>query len=87
MGTRKAMLATALACSIALPGAALAHLEGRDAKAEAAARDQATNRAMLDALLKRRAEIERSAATEESRRHAIEFLDIRIAQLRSRIGE
>ena len=46
------------------------------------ARERATHRALLDAFLARRAELERSKATPESKRAALDFLDDRIAQMR-----
>lgn len=49
------------------------------------AREQNTNQAMLAALLKRRAEVER-LGTAESRHDALAFLDNRISQTNARIA-
>ncbi len=86
MAIGKALLATALSCSVAIAGAGLAHPQSEESKAEVAAREKATNQALLKALLQRRAEVARSAGSAERRRDTLQFLDSRIAQLRSRMG-
>jgi len=84
---RKVLLATAFAGSVAISGAGLAHPGHGESKAEVAAREKATDQAQLKVLLQRRAEVARSAGAAEGKRNALEFLDTRIARLRSRIGE
>ena len=55
-------------------------------EAEVAVREQATNQALLDALLERRRLTESSQGDAESRRYALDFLDSRIAQIRRRLA-
>jgi hypothetical protein len=83
------MLAAALAALAAVGGQAPAQVPAGDegAEAEAAARVQDTNLALLHALLKRRAEMSESPAATADRRHALSFLDSRIAVLRERTGK
>ena len=55
-----------------------------------AARDEATNKALLKALLQRRAEIAQlpfDATRAEGRRYALEFLDRQIAKVRKDVEE
>ena len=49
-------------------------------------RDRETNRALLEALLKRRAEMAQVEPGTAANRAALEFLDARIAELTRRIG-
>lgn len=60
--------------------------EGKTAQAEDETRVQDVNGELLEALLKRRAEVAQSASA-ESKRDALDFLDRRIAEVRSRIGK
>lgn len=54
--------------------------------ATAAERDRATNQAILAALVERRAVVMAAPGSLESKRHALGFLDTRIARLRSKLG-
>ena len=54
-----------------------------EAKERPAAAENATNAQLLEALLKRREEVARSAATPHSKKQALEFLDRQIAGLRA----
>ena len=54
-----------------------------EAKERPAATENATNAQLLEALLKRREEVARSAATPDSKKQALEFLDRQIAGLRA----
>ena len=74
--------ATALLAFLAVPAAA--EPAGEAAK-RAQAEERATNSALLAALLKRRAELIEAGGA-KSNSAALEFLDKRIAQLKSRIG-
>jgi hypothetical protein len=58
-----------------------------EVKGEASSKESevATNTALLNALLKRRAEIVQAGSTPESHPFAFELLDTRIARLRSEI--
>jgi hypothetical protein len=49
--------------------------------------DRATNRALLDALVKKRAEVAQSAREGDGKRYALEFLDRQIAKVRRDIGD
>ena len=83
------MLAAALAAIAAVGGQAPAQapVGNQGAQAEAAARIQDTDSALLHALLKRRAEMSESPAATADRRYALSFLDSRIAMLRERTGK
>jgi hypothetical protein len=83
----KAWFGIALACALAVPAAAPACSPDGRSKAEIAAREKATNRALLEALLQRRSEIARSAQSAQSKRHALSFLDGRIAEVRRRMAD
>jgi hypothetical protein len=50
-------------------------------------RDLATNQALLEALMARRATLAQSAATPESKRHGLEFLDMQIEKMKREIAE
>jgi DNA-binding transcriptional regulator YdaS (Cro superfamily) len=85
------LLGAALTCVGALginaPG--LAQLNSGNVKGDAAGADmrsRATDSALLDALLKRRAEVAQSAGAAQSKRAALDFLDRRLAELGRRIG-
>ena len=75
----KTMVTAALACSalagIQAPAAAQQAPQGQSA--------QATNAALLDALLARRAQIAASPGDPDSKRHALQFLDKQILKARS----
>ena len=90
MAIAKLLLAGALTCITALGIHAPIFAQQTDAKAEANATsegaERATDTALLDALLKRRALVVQSAGTAESKRAALEFLDSRIAKLRRQLG-
>lgn len=79
-------LALAGLAAVALATAGQAQPSSR-IDSEIAARERATNRSLLDALLQRRAEVAAAAAGKADQRPALEFLDRRIAELRARLGE
>jgi hypothetical protein len=82
---RGAALASIAALSIHTPG--LARQNDGSPREEASTvemREQATDNALLEALLARRAEVARSAGSTDAKRAALAFLDARIAQFRSR---
>jgi hypothetical protein len=80
---RGAALAAVAALGIHAPALAQRQVESASASD---ARSQATNRMLLEALLKRRAEVAQSANGAQDNRAALDFLDRRIAEIRSRIG-
>ena len=73
------LIAGSLIAAVPLP--AFAEAPGPQA-AEIAARDRATNQSLLNALVKRRAELTRTGGTRE----AFDFLDKRIAEVRARLA-
>ena len=90
MATARLLFRVALTCIAAggIHAHGLAHQIGAEVKEDASAtreRDVATNTALLNALLKRRAEIVQGRGTPESKRHALEFLDTRISRMRLEI--
>ena len=86
MVSRKAAFALAGLAALTFETAGQTHPSG-GSDAQIAARERATNRALLDALLKRRAEIAASVAESADRKDTLGFLDRRIAELRHRLGE
>jgi hypothetical protein len=91
MAGAKRVFGAALACAVGLgfhvPGSA--QQEGSAAQgmaSEIALRERNTNRALLDALLERRAEIVRMGEAGQSR-DALDFLDRRIAEVKRRLGQ
>ena len=87
MRASKRLWAGAMVCLVAFALDAPIAAQPSDASTAAAirARTRETNKSLLDALLARRAELERMAATAEEKRAALRFLDKRIAQVRSQI--
>lgn len=87
----KLLLGAALTCIGALgfnaPVSAQQRVESVAGDASSVkARELATNRALLNALLTRRAEVARSTGTPAGKRAALDFLDSRIAQLHRLLG-
>jgi hypothetical protein len=57
-----------------------------DHAAGVAQRERDTNEALLAALIERRTVVVASPGSLESKRHALDFLDTRIARLRGKLG-
>lgn len=92
MAPVKVLLGAALTCLAALgahaPGLAQQNIENVEGDASGREmRSRATDSALREALLKRRAEVDQSASAAESKRAALDFLDRRIAEVSSRIGK
>jgi hypothetical protein len=78
--------ASAFAALFAIPAMGIAQHADNGAKASASENEMPAReigRAMLDDLLKRRTAVAQSAASGESKRAALEFLDRQIANVRS----
>ena len=91
MATAKLLLGAALTClgAFGIQAPAAAQQDNEDVQAAASVaetRARATERALLEALLKRREEIAQIANGTEAQRAALDFLDRRIAEVRSRTG-
>jgi hypothetical protein len=92
VSTFKLLLAAALTClgAVAIQAPAAAQQNSEDVRAAAAAREaraRAADRALLEALLKRRDELAHAANGPDGQRAALDFLDRRIAEVRRRLGE
>ena len=90
MLTGKVLLGAALTCiaSLGIHATGSAQENAGTATADAAGADMRSlqaDRALLEALVRRRAEVARSAYDPESKRAALDFLDRRIAEARGRI--
>ena len=82
------LLALICIASLGIPATGSAQENAEPATADGPAADmhsQQADRALLEALVRRRAEVARSAYDAESKRAALDFLDRRIAEARSRI--
>jgi hypothetical protein len=82
MRTSKVLLVAASACIATLgiyaPGLAQQKNESAARETSSSERDEATNRALLAALLSRRAEIAQSTGDPEGKRYALGFVDRQI---------
>ena len=92
MPTPRLLLLTALTLGgvPGVPTIASAQQNGANAREDVSATkedDRATNTALLNALLKRRAELVQAGATPETNRYAFDFLDTRIAKLRRELAK
>ena len=92
MSKANRLVGATLACMAGLgfhvPGSAQQKSETVEVVAtDAEMRERNTNKALLQALLARRAEIARTESAAQDRRAALEFLERRIAQVRSRVGQ
>lgn len=82
------LLATAWTCAAmfgALASPAPATDKPVEPVASVEARSQATNNALLQSLIQRRAEIVQSSGTPDDKRATLEFLDRRIAEVKGRL--
>ena len=85
MRTRTALIgAASVLLAIQAPG--LAQQPAGGAEPAQAAKDEATNRAILEKLVQRRAEIVR-AGPAKGNKEALAFLDKQIAEIRAELGE
>ena len=74
---------------LAVPAAGAAQDNFSAPHVDAAAADEqarATDEALLEALTKRRAEVERSKTSAEGKRAALQFLDAQISRVKARLG-
>lgn len=76
-----------LAIGIPGQGPAQAECPSTETAAEIGARVRETNRSLLQALIARRAEVEQMDVAAEQKRVALEFLDRRIAKVKSQIEQ
>ena len=84
----KGLPAAAMACvaGLGMQAAGLAQPETAGVEAKASEKKAAENRAILDALLKRRALVAQLPGGVEDKRYALDFLDGEIAKVRSAIA-
>lgn len=88
MSTAKAFLRATLICIAALGTSASGLAQQTTGEVRRASlRDTATYKAILEALMKRRAEVDRSTKDAHKKRAALAFLDTRIAQVRSQMAK
>ena len=87
--SKRMVVALAFSVALAVQAPALAQPQGAPAagaESAAQARERATNESLLAALLQRRAEMTGSAIAQDDKRAALDWLDKRIAEVRSRLG-